>query len=445
MWGLSMTKKLHSFLTGRWKFKKAELRESVEELKNPGRGWYQIHTFSAAEDFSNEELQWCLSDRNTLALVFIDIGYYREQPLDERGLSNIDSILDFFAQSGLDIILRITYDREGKAWEREPYSFHQVEEHANQIGPMLSKYAEHIFVYQGLLVGSWGEMHSSRFLAASQMEKLATLLAEHLGRQSFLAVRRPMYWRTLHLKGESEIQHTRMGLFDDGIFGSDTHLGTFGHKPAAEAGWGASWSTEEELDFEEALCRYVPQGGEVLYEEGKAEDRSLLETVNRLKKMRISYLNCVHDQRILELWKHMTWSEKDSWEGMNGFDYIGRHMGYRFCVRNVSVKVLGGKRGEEAQCQWEVSVENIGFAPCYQQAKTWLEWADSEGQTCTKELLLELSRVLPGEVKTGTCTTVPAQGEVRLYAARRQDGHFIYFANAPEEEPGVLLGRLIPP
>ena len=440
-----MTTKLHSFLRGHWKIKKAELRESVEELRNPGRGWYQIHTFSAEEDFSIEELQWCLGNRNTLALVFIDIGYYREQALDERCLYNIDGILDYFAQSELDVILRITYDREGKAWEREPYSFSQVMEHMNQLGPILSRHAEHIFVYQGLLVGSWGEMHSSRFLATAQMERLASALSEHLGMQSFLAVRRPSYWRTLHLNGESECQRTRMGLFDDGIFGSDTHLGTFGEKMAAEAGWGAAWSTEEELAFEEKLCQYVPQGGEVLYEEGKAEERSLDATVERLRRMRISYLNCVHDQRILELWKRMTWREKGPWEGISGFDYIGRHLGYRFCVRTVRMTAVGGKRGIAAQCQWEISVENTGFSPCYQQAEAWLEWRDSQGQRCKKELLLELSRILPGEVKTGTCITVPAEGEVRLFAARRQDGRTICFANVPEGGQGVLLGRLVPP
>lgn len=440
-----MTNKFHSFFTGRWIFKKAEIRESVEEIRNPGRGWYQIHTFPAEAEFSREELEWCLGDRNTLALVFIDIGYYRECPIDEAALKKIDGILECFEQSGMDMILRITYDREGKAWEREPYSFSQVMEHMIQLGPVISKHAEHIFVYQGLLVGSWGEMHSSRFLASSQLERLALVLSEHLGEQSFLAVRRPVYWRVLHLKGESEIQSTRMGLFDDGIFGSDTHLGTFGENSAIEAGWGAPWNAAEELVFEEKLCQYVPQGGEVLYEEGRAEERSLIKTVERLKKMRISYLNCVHDQRILALWKQLVWKQKGPWQGVSGFDYIGRHLGYRFCVRNISVRIVGGGKGTKVQCQWEISVENTGFAPCYQSAEAWLKWTDSKGRTCTKVLFPELHKILPGEVKTGTCITEPAQGEVHLCAARKRDGRSICFANDPVGGPGVLLGWLVPP
>ena len=325
------------------KLKKARLSESIEELKNPGRGWYQIHTFSAEKDFSREELRWCLGDGNTLALAFIDIGAYRERALDKTCLSNIDDILDCFEQYGRDVILRIAYDREGRAEEREPYSLSQVVEHLEQLGPVLSRHAEHIFVYQGLLVGSWGEMHSSRFITENRLERLADVLGRYLGGRTFLAVRRPVYWRMLHPDGNLD-SYIKMGLFDDGIFGSDTHLGTFGRETAAEAGWGRAWRMEEELDFEEKLCVTAPQGGEALYEEGQAEKRSLAGTVERLKKMRISYLNCVYDRRILELWQHMTWEEKGPWNGVNGFDYIGRHLGYRFCVRSAKMTDTGGKR-----------------------------------------------------------------------------------------------------
>lgn len=424
------------------KLKKARLSESVEELKNPGRGWYQIHTFSAEKDFSREELGWCLGDGNTLALAFIDIGAYRERALDKTCLSNIGDILDCFEQNGRDVILRIAYDREGRAEEREPYSLSQVVEHLEQLGPVLSQHAEHIFVYQGLLVGSWGEMHSSRFITENRLERLADVLGKYLGGRTFLAVRRPVYWRMLHPDGKLD-SHIKMGLFDDGIFGSDTHLGTFSRETAAEAGWGKAWRMEEELDFEEKLCVTAPQGGEALYEEGQAEKRSLAGTVERLKKMRISYLNCVYDRRILELWQQMTWEEKGPWNGVNGFDYIGRHLGYRFCVRNAKMTDTGEKKGTRAQCLWEIAVENTGFAPCYQQAEVWLEWEDSRGQICRKDLALELDRILPGEIRTGTCITDSVEGEFRLYAARKRDGRAICFANVPEGGKGVLLGRVV--
>lgn len=437
-----MMKGFHSFFGSRWKFQRADLEESSQALRDPERGWYQVHNFSADKGFSREELEWILRGEDVLALALIDIGAYRERALDQAGLNCISGILDCFVEAGLDVILRIAYDHEGKAMEREPLAFRQVEEHMVQLGPLLAKYAEHIFVYQGLLVGSWGEMHSSRFLITSQLSRLAVELEKNLGTRSFLAVRRPMYWRALNpwAEGKEDYSRTRMGLFDDGILGSDTHLGTFGTMPRREAGWEKAWTAEEELTFEEKLCRYAPQGGEAIYEEGASEKRSLEETVKRLRRLQLSYLNRVHDGRLLELWKGMTWKEKGPWSGVNGYDYIGRHLGYRFCVRSVKVNL---PKGDQERCQWEIAVENTGFARCYQETKVWLEWTDSRGEICTETISLDLGGILPGEMRTVTCTTAPAEGEIRLRAARKSDGRAIGFANVPAGGTGVLLGRLV--
>ncbi|MCM1044799.1 MAG: DUF4832 domain-containing protein [Candidatus Gastranaerophilales bacterium] len=425
----------------KWKFQKVGFVESVEELQNPARGWYQIHTFQAEKRFSAKELEWCLSKENTLALVLIDIGAYKDRGLDEECLANMDKILKFFVDWQMDIILRIVYDHEGRAQEREPFYFTQVLDHLAQLGDLLSKYADHIYVFQGMLVGNWGEMHTSRFLATDKLKQLASLLRGYLGEDPFLAVRRPMYWRALHpsVCGNREFSETRVGLFDDAIFGSATHMGTFGTKPEEEMGWDDPWAVEEELAFEEKLCQYVPQGGEAVYEAGAAENRSLQETVERLRKMQVSYLNCIYDERQLNLWKHMTWKGEDAWAGMNGYDYIGRHLGYRFCVRNASVSFL---RDSETTCLWEISVENTGFARCYQETEVWLEWTDEQGRNRTEKVDLPLHYILPGEIKKGTCSTAPALGSVYLYAKSKKDDTAIYFANETAGKRGVLIGRL---
>ncbi len=419
----------------KWKFQKASLAESREDLRNPARGWYQIHTFQAQERFSGKDLEWCLNREDTLALILINIGAYRDRPLDDEG------ILKFFRDWQLDMVLRIAYDHEGKAQEREPFFFRQVTEHLEQLGPLLSKYAESIYVYQGMLVGNWGEMHTSRFLATDKLSRLYSLLNGYLGEESFLAVRRPMYWRALHTSvcGSGNYSETRMGLFDDAIFGSDTHMGTFGVKPEAEMGWDDPWAVEDELNFEEKLCRYVPQGGEVVYKKEEAENRSLPDTVERLRRMQVSYLNRVHDGKLLEKWKHIIWQEDPFWLGVNGYDYIGRHLGYRFCVRNVSANF---SKVKEDACLWEIAIENTGFARCYHELELWVEWTDEKGRVCRGEVGLQLHHILPGETKVGACTTVPSMGNIYLYARRKKDGVPIYFANVTEGKRGVLLGRL---
>lgn len=62
------------------------------------------------------------------------------------------------------MILRFSYDLEGKGLEKEPGSIRLVEEHMQQIGEVIREYADDIFAVQGILIGNWGEMHGSRYL-----------------------------------------------------------------------------------------------------------------------------------------------------------------------------------------------------------------------------------------------------------------------------------------
>lgn len=423
----------------RWKFQKSDLVESNAELKNPARGWYQVYTFPVEEVCRTDELVWRCNGEDTLALVLMDLGAYKDHDLDEAALANVERILRFFVDRGLDLILRFSYDHEGKALEREPFFFSRVIAHVDQLGPLLTKYAPHIFVYQGLLVGNWGEMHTSRFLDIKKLNRLAFLLNGCLGNDVYLAVRRPSYWRSMHPQfcGKESYQGVLMGLFDDAIFGSDTHLGTFALSEERKTGWESAWSLEEELIFEERLGNYVPQGGEALYEEGTTEFRTLTETVERLRRMHVSYLNRVHDIRLLEHWKKLIWTEEGPYSGMSGYDYIGRHMGYRFCVRGVSVQF---SRREEEACVIRVVIENTGFARCYHETTVWLEW---ETTADTSKLDLDLSSILPGEKKTGSCTAIPVSGNLYLYAERKKDGAPIRFANESEDTRRILLGTCI--
>lgn len=436
-----MRQMLFRLLGKRWQFQKNNLSESSAELRNPARGWYQVHNFLVEENCRADELIWTCNEEDTIALVLIDLGAYKDRELDEAALANVETILRFFVDRGVDIILRFSYDHEGKALEREPFFFSRVIEHVNRLGPLLSKYAPYIFVYQGLLVGNWGEMHTSRFLDIRKLEQVASLLYGYLGDDTYLAVRRPSYWRLLHPEccGKENFQGTGMGLFDDAIFGSDTHLGTFGEQETGEKGWDVAWPPEEELAFEERLGDHAPQGGEALYEEGGTEARTLTETVERLRRMRVSYLNRTHDVRLLEHWKKLTWKEEGPYLGMSGYDYIGRHMGHRFCVRSVSVQF---PRGKEPVCRIRVVIENTGFARCYHKTVIWLEYGAEEG-VCRQKLDLDLSSILPGKRGTGSCTFAPVPGAVYLCAERKKDQRPIYFANDQEDMKRILLGTLV--
>lgn len=426
-----------------WNFVPEDLTETTEELKNPARGWYQIYTFLAEQEPEFEEFKWSLDRQDTLALVLIDIGSFRKMDLDETVLERIRRILDFFEENRYDCIVRVVYDHEGRAFVREPADFAQVKRHMRQIGNLIGRQASSVFIFQGMLLGNWGEMHGSRFLNAERMLKLAEILRRQKAPQTFLAVRRPVYWRSLHGGQKRKILDCsdNMGLFDDGIFGSESHLGTFAEEEETKQVWDEPWSRKQELEFEHELCRQAPNGGEAVYNGGYVRMLTPKKTVEDLRKMQITYLNKAHDTRLLDIWKEWSYPGQDVWSGKSVFDYVGAHLGYRFLIRSAAVSRV---KGESEKYRVTVEIENIGFAGFYQEAEICLEYEDRSGVQSTAVLESRLKGFRSGEVRRLSCVADACVGGLFLTASRKQDGARIRFANQSDKEGKAILGYLNP-
>lgn len=413
-------------------FEKSPLEESKEIPANPGRGWYKIYSFFAEKkpDFSE-----VLKDGNTvdtLVLVIINIGGYRDGDIDEAGLKNIRSILSFFAERGYEIILRITYDHEGRAMEREPFFFTGVTDHLKQLTPILKEFQEHIFVYQGLLVGNWGEMHTSRFLHTSKLRELWRILKEEVGDSVFFAVRKPSYWRMLHPDKKKD----SMGLFDDAIFGSPSHLGTFDNETGNALDWNAAWRKREELDFEDDLCRTVPNGGEVICGPHYIQCETSGSTIGTLRKMHITYLNRQYDMKLLELWRERNCNEGDLWKDSTLYDFITAHLGYRFLLQDVSMKA--DKKGERNLLK--ITVKNAGFAPIYRETKGVVIYQDTDGNEQIISTEYDLRALGSGEKET--LMAILPLGAGKLYFRIPYGENCIFTGNKSMEDGRVYLGEV---
>lgn len=421
----------------RWRVEPSELIESTEELYNPGRGWYQIHTFETGTCRTPEEMGGSLHETDALVLLLIRIPA-RPKALSQKELDWIRSILRTFSEAGKDILLRFVYDLEGKGLENEPDRFAIVEKHFQQLSELMGTQQQFIFVYQGILVGSWGEMHTSRYLSSRYLSRLASIFRESTGGRIYHSVRKPVQWRQLFVREDWEraAKIAKTGLYNDGILASETDLGTFGNQSGEEAGWEQPWLPLEELDFEERLCRYAPQGGEVVYGE-MTEKMSLEQIAGRLSRMNLSYLNRDHDQRVFEIWKKLRWEKEDVWQEMNGFDYIGRHLGYRFVVRQA---ILKPKRKE---MKLQLEIENIGFARMYEEAELLLEYEDPNGNTEIWKIETDVRNWNPGERVCLSQSLISGAGKYFLSMRRCHDGRRVYFANRQGEKGHLLLGEVI--
>ena len=380
-----------------------------------------------------------LRDGELLALVLLDISIYRSMQLDENALNNIRSILSFFMYYKKDVILRPVYDREGKGRECEPDSFEQVLEHLQQIGGLLRDMQHSVFIFQGMLAGSWGEMHDSRYLSPECINRMWNCMRQYLGDEIYLAVRTPAQWRTLRSEKEfRQKKYAHLALFDDGILGSMTHLGTFGTELREAAGWAQAWTRKEEMEFVNCLTEDMPCGGEVV---ACTENDRMYEAkfiVNELKKMHITYLDSTHDMKALDLWKSISWDGFDNlkiWKGYSLYEYIGEHLGYRLVVRTVELKPI--RRG---RAEFMFEIENTGFGRVFQETELFLIMKN-RNETREVPISMDMRKIQAGTRICGKTVIKLMEGRVSLKLQRKKDGRIIHFANKNSTDT-LYLGSL---
>lgn len=407
-------------------FQSAELRESSERLSNPGCGWYHVYTFKAQPPTDGrpvEEEAWldesCREEQ--LALALIDIGAFRISPLPEEALAHIRQIMEFFRGNRKQLLLRFVYDTEGKGMEREPLTLNLVKRHMEQIGGAIRPYWEDILVMQGVFVGNWGEMHGSKFLDDGSLCQLIGVLDRMTEGRCFLAVRTPAQWRRITgSPGTAADLEERLALFNDGIFGSDTDLGTYGIMTRAEAGETGSWSREEELGWQSRYLDSVPNGGEILSCQPLKGYRQAAED---LEEMHVSYLNSIYHPEQLDYWRNEAVEEPGCWQDLSGYEYIGRHLGYRFTVLDVT----------EKSCELQIALVNTGFGNLCQEAECFLMIEGEPGKYSYQRLDTDARDWKSGQ-KTLLTAALPKSGcragsRVFLQLKRKSDGRILRFAN----------------
>lgn len=420
----------------------------MQPVKNPGRGWYHIYTYDLAQELP--EL-YIACEEETIALLLIDIGKFKDRQIPEDAMIYLERILDFFQKNKKKMILRPVYDTQGHGLVREPGKIDLVKEHMHQLGKMMETYAEDILVVQGLLVGDWGEMHGSKFLSDMHLGELAKEYITAMHRRCYLAVRTPGQWRRIAASLDEEMRKCLV-LFNDGLFGSDTDLGTYESRE----------KRQQDLKWQKTFPGYGPVGGEVVADTEK--EHLTEEVIDDLRKMHVTYLNSVHDQNLLEQWKR----QNMNWNGSTicVYDYIGLHLGYRFVIRDVVWENYPKKdsgSGLHKRQMWkkekilEVTVENSGFADLYEDAECVIRIEKEASEEQRKEIQEIVCASCDARTwKSGTTNKIeiPAdiwkpcveedqdpQDSIKIYLQLRckRDGRNIRFANT-EADHGVLLG-----
>ena len=304
----------------------------------------------------------------------------------------------------MKLIIRFLYDWDGKGTDNEPEKIAHIKNHMEQLSDILNTYKEQIYTTQGIFVGSWAEMHGSKYMSTENMTSLLLTYAKYTDPSIFLAVRTPEQYRTIleeiegHPEKYAEEQVTvedlkkRLGLFNDGIFGSPSDLGTYRQVEAASSEIEKQNLRNTELEFQNALCLQVPNGGEVVGENDLSDGET---AVNDLKKMHVSYLNHVYDRKVIDKWrKEKITTPDDLYEGQTYYEYITDHLGARFVLEDCTIDY---KPLQTGRAKGTISIVNKGFSSLYKEKDFSLRLINLETK---KETGLFDSKDLSEEQKT---------------------------------------------
>lgn len=350
-------------------YQPAACKESTAEIANPYIGWYEIqnYTLSDTESFDLSKVH-NMTHSSGLVLLEINLQNYAASPISSYALQSLDDLFSAWQSTGRQLILRFLYDWEGDAKSREPDNLEQILTHMTQTARVVNRYTDCIYILQGIFIGSWGEVHSSNYESDEQMLTLINHLDSVISDEIFLSVRTPKQWRTLSgsskpLTAASAFNGSltsRLGLFNDGMLGSGTDLDTYWdpNDPNSAALTG-KLTREEELTFQNLLCTYVPNGGEVVIDNPYNDFDA---AVKDLRTMHVSYLNRDYDQSVLSKWQASICMEDSPYNGMNGLDYIARHLGYRYVLK---ASDFSHPNHSDENAQLSITLENTGFSNCY--------------------------------------------------------------------------------
>lgn len=221
------------------------------------------------------------------------------------------------------------------------------------------------------------------------------------------------------------------------------------------------WAREDELTWQKTKLQQSFCGGEVLggmntlSESSGNKDQSprtldWKQVVADLAKMHVSYLNSIYSKEVLDDWK----AQCIMWNGeeISEYDYIRRHLGYRFTVTHVKISCVSPEKKKQTQSQISenvitLTIKNTGFANLCEEAVCRLILTENNENIKAFEIKSD-----PRTWNSGTDTVIecripqeiwPQQSEktkIFLQLIRKRDGRIIEWAN---EEYDYKAGGVI--
>ena len=408
-------------------FTAEKFSESNEVLENPYQGYYHIIGYTL-NDTDEAIASHADTYSDSLVLLEINLKNYKNTDISEHALSQLEQIFKDWSNTDTQILLRFLYDLDGIAKATEPDSLSTILTHIDQVSDIVNRYSDSVYLMQGIFIGNWGEMHGSEFMDDTSVHTLINHLNESIDSSIYLSVRTPAHWRMITNLYDVPKKFpafqangnliARLGLYNDGMLGSVSDLGTYGDTKRKDATSPSYKGTrEDELKFQNTLCQYVPNGGEVVSDNSYNDLPSAVES---LTTMHVSYLNADYD--------------------------IQAHLGYRYLVTKCTMKSSGFLN---SQLNLSIGLQNTGFGNALKEFHATLKFKNTEtGEISSVPIDYDLRKLKSTQKKT-LSVSLPRKSlksgsyQVFLSITDAQSEKQISLANTQDmQEEGLLLGRM---
>ncbi|MBK0383652.1 DUF4832 domain-containing protein [Pedobacter sp. SD-b] len=371
---------------------------SSEDFPNPERGFY-LASHSKPGDLKEDELiklrtTNSIKSSNANYATFITLIYkgyllteFRDKPIIDDFLNQLQSDFDITRKAGLKMILRFAYtntSHKGDCPEGQicpPYGDAPKEivlKHIAQLKPLLQKNADVIAVMQEGFIGIWGENYYTDYFGDASKNDLGYMpdsswrdrnevlkaLLDALPPDRMVQVRTPrikqhfVYGVHAPLKPAeafSQSDKARIAFHNDCFLSSEDDYGTF-------ADYGSSTSPKKPANkilrnYFEQDSKYVAVGGETCDDafspqndcgpKGHAEEE--------MAAMHYSFLNVSYNNLV-----------NNDWETQGCMTAIKQHLGYRFVLEKA---ILPVNQQITDSLKIDIQINNQGFASPYNPRK----------------------------------------------------------------------------
>ena len=264
-------------------------------------------------------------------------------PINEQTLEAIGQTFKTAREKGVLCIPRFAYARDAYVGT-EPDDVNWIIRHIQQLSAVVNEYKDIIIAIEAGMIGPWGEMHGSKYIAPEYSNKIIGAMLENYDSSIPILCRNPgLIINYAGSRGAGILESLplapdhpayRLGMYNDGYLGTDTDYGTW-----------IDMTREEGVRFLASQNGRMPYGGEMAHtkvEFLKDHKSPIYEQgfIKELYESRLSYLRNIltNTTGLQKVFEGTEFTHSTDFEGMpNVSEYYGKtwqkfildHMGYR--------------------------------------------------------------------------------------------------------------------